>query len=212
MSGKNDFSDNDNKGDKDPDGDGTPPDAAAVAAAERQAELNRIAAREKEQGRRSGVEGLLSKLGFASAEEAEAAVKKMKDEEASRLSETEKAQKAAIEAAKVADAAKSEAQNILLNAKKIEALVGEKMTIDEASLLIDLIKVPDDADKDAIVEAIAELKTKMPKLFSAAEPDPKKLPNSNPGNRNVGGKPADDAGTKTRELLFSRHPHLNKKD
>jgi hypothetical protein len=162
-----------------------------------QAELDRMLAREKDQGGRAGEKALLKKLGLPEDTKPEA-VKAILDEkkaeddkqksEAARAKEAADAAKAASDKEK-ADAA-TERHQAAVERHLVRAGVGAGETDDvKLAKAIEraakLVEVEKGADPEAIAAAVADLKKDMPTLFTAAATD--------------GQQPDGDVKTQTRK-------------
>ena len=153
--------------------------------------LSRLLAREKEQGARAGVKRLLEGLGFTKSEELTAWVKSQRDAEAAQLSALEQREKAAADATTAAmqreDAAAARERSVLRRA----ALLGHGASGDGLADAERLLDAPDDADDQALSDAVAQLKARRPELFtngSAAAPPA-------PGGSPAGGPPPRGSST-----------------
>lgn len=165
-----------------PGADATPP-----AGGLSQEEVNRIAAREKDQGRRAAQTELLQRLGVETIEEAEAILKSQKDAEDALKSQAQKDAEAAAKDRK-------EAQDALLaaNTARHRALVDAALLragVPEAGLSAISLDVEVGAESEAITEAVEKLKTALPGLFGEAK---RAAPPANPGK--PGAAPAGGAG------------------
>lgn len=171
---------------------GDEPSEEDIAAAQEQDRLSRIAAREKAQGQRAGKREILESLGFATAEEAEAYVKKQREEEAARLSEAERREAAATERENKAVERERLADSKARTADLARALVTRGCAGDnlgDAELLLGAT-VPTDASPEAIAEAADALKVRRPELFdtTAVTPPavtPPALPTGTPSGRSA---------------------------
>ncbi|MFF3565358.1 hypothetical protein ACFYXS_35470 [Streptomyces sp. NPDC002574] len=153
--------------------------------------LNRLLAREKQQGERAAVRKLVEQLGFAKTDELTAFVQSQRDAQAAQLSEIERREQAAAAATTAAE--QREAQAIVRERAAIRraALVALGATGDDLLDAERLLVVEDDADEDAIAEAAAALQTRRPELFSAPAPD--LVPPAAPGGSPAGDPPARGA-------------------
>lgn len=178
-----------------------------------QADLNRLLAREKSDGKRVAQAEFLQSLGVNNLDEAKAVLEAAREAEAKNLSEAEKAKKEAETARSNADREAQEALTIKQAAMVERALLRAGIGIDDKDgdeqleLVARMVVVEPDATQDQVNEAVADLKKKMPQLFETDRkvPDPKQ-PGGDPGRqpRGAGGKatPADQA----RSVLAARHP------
>lgn len=177
-----------------------------------QADLNRLLAREKSDGKRVAQAELLTTLGVNNMDEAKAVLEAAREAEAKNLSEAEKAKKDAETAKAASDTEKAEATKVRMAAMVERALLRAGIGIDDKDgdeqleLVARMIVVEPEATQDQVNEAVADLKKKMPQLFeTTGKPDPK-IPGSDPGRQPRGAgnqpKPADQA----RAALMARHP------
>jgi hypothetical protein len=162
-----------------PDPAGPPPPALD------QETLNRLLAREKQQGERAAVRRLVEQLGFTRAEDLTAFVQQQRDAQTAAMSELERREQAVAEA--TAAAAQREAQALAREqaAARRAILVGLGATGDDLIDAERLLAVDDEADEDAIIEAVQTLKTRRPELFGATT----QVPPAAPGGSPAGGPP-----------------------
>lgn len=175
-----------------------------------QDQVNAIAAREKDEGKRAGQREMLEALGFNSADEAKAFFKKAKDDEKARMSETERREKEAQEAEAKAKEAEAKANAKLREANICAELQDQGVPKAQTKLVAKMVELDDSVvdDEKKISEAVAALKKAMPNLFTAqggsATP-----PGSHPTPPPRGAPaPPKDAAAQARELLYERHPRL----
>jgi hypothetical protein len=168
-----------------------------------QDELSRRFAREKDQGRRSGVRDLLGQLGFESAkvlteyvEGQRQAEQQRKDAEQARLSEVERREQAAAERERRAQDRESAATARERDAARRSVLVGLGATGPELEDAVILLarQVEPDADETTLAQAAEDLKRRRPELFDAQAPQPPAAPPS--GNPSF--IPGRSAGTPPR--------------
>lgn len=133
-----------------------------------QDELNRVAAREKDQGKRVGLSEFATNLGFTKPDEVEAFIKAARDKEQQGLTEAEK---------KISEATAKEtalaAREAAIAAKEAEVarkgvLIGLGASGVDLEDAIALLRVADDATDDDVKAAAEALKTRRPELFGAA--------------------------------------------
>lgn len=149
-----------------------------------QEEVNRIAAREKDQGRNAALTELQNQLGV-DLDTAKAILKQHKDNEDSQKSEAQKAREAADAEKATAEKEKSEAQKAAHTANVttefVLAGITDRTKIERYSRMLD---VEVGAKPDAITKAIEKLKTEEPALFGAQQgdgnPPPRRTPPSDP--------------------------------
>jgi hypothetical protein len=163
-----------------PDPAGPPPPALD------QETLNRLLAREKQQGERAAVRRLVEQLGFTRAEDLTAFVQQQRDAQTAAMSELERREQAVAEA--TAAAAQREAQALARErtAARRAVLVGLGATGDDLADAERLLVVDDDAGEDAIAEAALALKTRRPELFGGSTAV---VPPAAPGGSPAGGPP-----------------------
>lgn len=151
--------------------------------------LTRLLAREKEQGGRAAVRKLLDQLGFGKAEDLTAFVQAQKDAETAQLSEVERRERAATEAAQ--QAATREAAAIARERAAIRrsALVALGATGDDLKDAELLLVVADDADEQAVTDAATALKGRRPELFGTKGETQQTAPPPAPGGSPAGGPP-----------------------
>ncbi|MEU6421115.1 hypothetical protein [Streptomyces spiralis] len=148
--------------------------------------LNRLLAREKQQGERAAVRKLVEQLGFTKADDLTAFVQEQRDAQQAALSELERREQAAADAE--TRAAQREAQAVAREraASRRAVLVGLGATGEDLADAELLLVVEDDADETAITEAAEALKKRRPELFgsstTAASP-------AAPGGSPAGGPP-----------------------
>jgi len=130
-----------------------------------QADLNRIAAREKDEGKRAAMAEVASKLG-CTVEEAIELVKTARAKEDAEKSEAQKAKEAADRAAADAEKAKAEAAREKHLARVERALI--KAGVDEKKLdkVARMLDAEVGAEMDAIEAATKDLKKDFPELFN----------------------------------------------
>lgn len=147
---------------------GPPPTPAGAFT---QDDLDRIAAKEKDQGKRAGAKEALEKFaaehGFSTVDDAKAFIAAARQAEQDQLSEQEKREKAL--AAREADLTAREQAAIAREreANRRAVLVGLGATGDDLEDAAALLRLPDDADEQALAEAAAKLKERRPELFGA---------------------------------------------
>ncbi|MCT9003561.1 hypothetical protein [Streptomyces rhizosphaerihabitans] len=147
--------------------------------------LNRLLAREKQQGERTAIRRLVEQLGFAKTDDLTAFVQQQRDAQAAQLSEIERREQAAAEAS--AAAAAREAQAVVREraAVRRSALVAFGATGDDLKDAERLLVVEDDASEDTIAEAAEALKARRPELFATTTPAAPAAPGGSP----AGGPP-----------------------
>lgn len=178
-----------------------------------QDEVQRIAAKEKREGKRSGQRELLEALGFDSLDDAKAAVERAREADDAARDEQTRAREEAAEAKRKADAATQTASMARHEVAVIKGLLkagSDPETVDD---LVPMVKAEVGADADEIQDAISSLKEKFPALFesnaSASEDDDSGedtgggTPDSNPGPAKKGEKKKGTAEDRARERLIA---------
>lgn len=184
-----------------------------------QKEVNRIMAREKKDGKSSGVREVLEALGVKDLEEAKSIIKTYRDDSDAKKDETTKAAEAAKRDREAAEEAKREALLERVDARIERQLMKAKVKEGKESKVAKLLDIDREKDPSAddIKEAIEEIMEDFPELFTSSDEDddegdrkPKGGPNrptrvnGDPGRppRKVAKK--DPAG-KARSRLEERH-------
>ncbi|MEU0009393.1 hypothetical protein ABZ079_35535 [Streptomyces sp. NPDC006314] len=172
-----------------PPADPAAPPAGAQQGLDQDA-LNRLLAREKQQGERAAVRKLVEQLGFSKADDLTAFVRQQREAEQASLSELERREQAADE--REANAVQREAQAIARERAAVRraVLVGLGATGADLADAELLLAVEDDADETALAEAAAALKTGRPELFGGSTTV---VPAPAPGGSPAGGPPARGA-------------------
>ena len=160
-----------------------------------QDELTAMAAKEKAQGERAGarkaLEDFAGRFGFSRIEDAEAFIEEGRKQKEAALSEEEK-RRAELDRREQELAAKEAAATARERAAtRRSVLVGLGATGDDLDDAAALLRVADDADEAAILEAAEALKTRRPELFGTAvqATAPQTLPPA-PSGAPAGGPPA----------------------
>ncbi|MET8956994.1 hypothetical protein ACWEQN_38685 [Streptomyces sp. NPDC004129] len=148
--------------------------------------LNRLLAREKQQGERAAVRRLVEQLGFTKADDLAAFVQQQRDAQAAQLSEVERREQAAADATAAATAREAQAVARERAAVRRAALVALGATGEDLNDAERLLVVDEDADEDAITEAAEALKARRPELFAATAAP---VPPAAPGGSPAGGPP-----------------------
>lgn len=171
-----------------------------------QAELNRIMAREKGEGKRAALREITEKLGIESLEEAQEILTKAREAEDKKKSETDRERERATREREEAEREKAEARRERLTARIERALFKHGVPEDELEDVSALVKVEDDADADAVQEAVEALKKRLPRLFAAPAEEEKpvkpKHGDTGPPPRTPSPKGTSD---KARSILQERH-------
>lgn len=158
----------------------TPPaPAPAPAATFTQEQLNAIAAREKDSGKKSGRterDAELASLLGVTVDDLPGHLESLKTEADSRKSEAQRATEAATTAKAAADKAIADAA-LERHAMRVErALLRAGVPADDGDLLSDavtLVRVDPAADDAALTAAIDAVKGRHPTMFGAAKPAPR---------------------------------------
>lgn len=187
------------------DGDPAPPKptedpATPPAKAYSQEELNRIAAAEKEQGKRAAERDLADKLGV-SLDEAADIIKQHREREEQNKTELDKAQSAAEREKAQREAVERERDLAKHDARLLEALVTAEVPAKKLGHVKKLVEVAPGASDEELAQAIAKVKEDVPELFAEQEagdgkPAPKgtpPAPGSDPKGTPPAPKPGDDA-------------------
>ncbi|MGX1840594.1 hypothetical protein [Streptomyces diastaticus] len=159
-----------------------------------QDELARLAAKEKDQGRRAGAKAALEEFatehGFSNVDDAKAFIAAARQAQEAALSEQEKREKALAEREAAAEAREQAALARERVASRRALLAGLGATGDDLDDATQLLRADDDADEATLTAAAEALKTRRPELFGgtttpAAAP---KLPPA-PSGAPAGGPP-----------------------
>lgn len=174
-----------------------------------QADLNKIGAKQKAEGRAAAEKAVVDLLGCTPAEAAEI-VKKHREAEDATKSEAEKEKAKAGQATAAAEKAKADAEQAKHESLIERALLRSGFTADDSdegqkrlTRVRKMITVEVGASFEDVLDDVKDVKTDFPALF--AEQDPKddgkkrRLPNSDPSGkppRPTGGEDKYDAGAK----------------
>jgi hypothetical protein len=190
-----------------------------------QAEVTRIATREKQEGSKAGRAALLKELGIDDPKEAARLIEAAKKAETDALSDTERLKREAAEAKTKADQDRAEVAREKLNAKVERRLLASGLQLDkkdedkaekQLARAVRLLDLDLDADQDAIKAAVKDLKDEMPSLFAETdEGEEEGEPRSRTGNR-AGDpgrpprqtKPKGTSQERAMATLRARHPNL----
>lgn len=200
-------------------GAGQPAAGAPAAGQPRtfdQAELNRVAAREKSQGERAGQRALLQTLGFDETTKPEDAKKVLDDWRAAQDAQKDQATRDREAAAAEKTAATEERRQVAAerHALAVErALVAAGLPGDDVEDIGLLVKTDIGADAATIKQAVEDLKTRRPALFGPPAPGGQPLPGGDPGTpgRGAGGGGTGKSGVargkaKAQELGWAKQP------
>ncbi|WP_405526742.1 hypothetical protein OG426_30275 [Streptomyces canus] len=151
--------------------------------------LNRLLAREKQQGERAAVRKLVEQLGFTKTDDLTTFVQQQRDAQAAQLSEIERREQAAEEKLRSAETREAQALTRERAAIRRAALGGLGATgddLDDAVLLIDrALHDQPDADETAVAAAAEQLKERRPELFGSVRVTVPPAPGGSP----AGGPP-----------------------
>jgi len=178
-----------------------------------QDDMTRVAAREKDQGKRQGQKEVLEALGFSSVDEAKDFAKLIRDAEAAQLSEVERAKRDAEKAKSEAEEIKSEAQRDRYMAMVERELLKAGVDLDHVTKVSRLVDCDVHSSAEDISTAVADLRAEMPNLFPAQEeteepgsqnPGTPKPPASDPGKA-PSVKSSSDPSRRASDRLMARH-------
>lgn len=161
-----------------------PPAATPAGTVVDQDVLSKLLAREKQQGERAAVRKLVEQLGFAKTDDLAAFVKAQQDAQDAQLTEVQRREKAADDAAAAAAAREAAAVARERAAVRRSALVELGATGVDPADAERLLAVDDDADEQAVTDAATALKTRRPELFGKAS-----VSAAAPGGSPAGGPP-----------------------
>jgi hypothetical protein len=173
-----------------------------------QEEVNRMMAKEKNDGRRSATNEILEKFGVKTVEEAEAILQKMRDSEEAEKTEAQKAKEAAEKEKAEAEKERQSAKRDRLETKIERALLKAGVEVDILERAVRLVDVEDlEADQDTVQAAVDALKEDMPQLFTPSDKktDPKP-PGGDPGRPPRNGNQKPNAKEEAQSILAKRHP------
>lgn len=188
-----------------------------------QADLNKIGAKQKAEGKAAAEKAVIELLGCTPAEAAEI-VKKHREAEDATKSEAEKERAKAAEERKAAETAKQEAKAETHEARIERALAAEGFAGDDKKLarVRRMVTVEVGATYDDVLADVKEAKTEFPELFTSKTTEgdsgkkpPGKLPNSDPAGkppRPNGGEDKFAAGAKRFEEDAKRYRGYNPLD
>ncbi|MEV7936629.1 hypothetical protein AB0O82_10840 [Kitasatospora sp. NPDC088264] len=165
-----------------------PPTADPGSSLITQDTLSRLLAREKSQGERSAVRKLTEGLGFTDAASLTAWVEAQRTAQQAALSEVERREQAAEQRERAAEQREEAAFARLRSAVRQTALARLGAVGDNLSDAERLLDVADDADEQAVADAVEALKTRRPELFGPAAPAPAAAPPA-PSGSPAGGPP-----------------------
>ncbi|WP_411129798.1 hypothetical protein [Streptomyces sp. x-19] len=141
-------------------------DEAVVNVSQKQ--LSTMLAREKDQGGRAAVRGLVDRLGFSSSAELSEYINVQRQVEQERLSALQRREQDLAAREKAAVAREAQALARERDAAQRALLAGIGATGRDLDDAVALLRVPEDADDDAVHEAVEELRTRRPELFSSS--------------------------------------------
>jgi hypothetical protein len=177
-----------------------------------QDEVEKLAAKEKSQGKRAGATEALAQFaadnGFKNAEDAKAFIEAARKAQQDALSEEEKRRQELERREQELVAREAAAIARERNASRRAVLVGLGATGEDLEDAAALLRVPDDADEQTVQDAAAALKERRPELFGAARPAQPPAASAMPpapGGSPAGGPPPrtpatrDDAKARARK-------------
>ncbi|WP_433547176.1 hypothetical protein ACQPZG_20385 [Streptomyces sp. CA-294286] len=141
-----------------------------------QAKLNTLLSREKDQGGRAALRALAEKLGFSSTSDLSDYVSGQRQAEQEQLTEAQRREQLLAEREKAAVAREAQALSRERDAARRALLAGVGALGRDLDDAVALLRVPDDADESAVGEAVQDLKSRRPELFSPAPPGTSVLP------------------------------------
>jgi hypothetical protein len=217
------------------DGDPTPPVPPAPAAGPpkpgppadparfTQEDLDRIAVREKAQGKRSAVADFAKEQGFNTAEDAAAFIAAARKAKEDQLTEEQKRQKDLDDREKALESERATLAAERAEARREKALARLGATgddLDDAAVILerDLRAAGDNVDDATLTAAAEALKTRRPMLFGATAPAAPGTPPPAPGGAPAGGPPPRTSaggkpGDRGREMARLRgHVKTDKAD
>lgn len=175
-----------------------------------QAEVNRIAAREKAAGKRAAEQALAESLGIP-LEDAKKIIADHKAAEDKKKSEADRLKEAADADKRAAEANKSTTASEVRTARIERALAAAKFPkIDDdkaTAKVVRMIDVETDASYDDVKEAVAELAKEFPALFEAPKDDGKTKPPKLPGSAPSGKPPAPTGDNESKLAAGARRFH-----
>jgi multidrug efflux pump subunit AcrA (membrane-fusion protein) len=184
-----------------------------------QAELNKIAAKQKAEGKAAAEKAIADLLGCTPAEAAEI-VKKQREAEDATKSEAEKERQTAAKERAAAEAAKREAAVEVLEARIERALAAEGFAGDDKKLarVRKMITVETGATYEDVLADVQDAKKEFPEIFAGKTPESDdgkktgKLPSSDPAGRPPKPKSGEDlyaAGAKRFEEQLAKRTARN---
>lgn len=201
-----------------------PPPNTNPAAGLSQEDVNRIAAREKEEGKRAGQREMLSALGVTTVEEANEALKRLKDIDDKNKDDLTKAADKATAAETAAATATREHKSLTKTTRVrdevLRAMLGENAKVLDAALMVTrMIEIDDDADDKTVAAAVKAVQDTMPQVFQfSGQPSTttRQPPTPRGDGRDhqpvvTGAAPrtparTSDLSSKAMDLLHERHP------
>ncbi|MEU3340429.1 hypothetical protein [Streptomyces sp. NPDC006668] len=163
---------------------GIPPEQAPD-----QETLNRLLAREKQQGERAAIRKLVEQLGFTKTDDLAAFVRQQRDAQAAQLSEIERREQAAEEKLRSAETREAQAlarEHVAIRRAALGGLGAAGDDLEDAILLIDrALHDQPDADEETVATAAEQLKERRPELFGKARATVPPAPGGSP----AGGPP-----------------------
>lgn len=130
-----------------------------------QADVERLAAREKDQGRRSATKEFATSLGFEKPEDLQAFIEAKRQADEAALTEQQRREREIQQREAAAAQREREAAATVLASKKALALTRAGATGDDLDDALALLRIADDASDDDIKTAAEALKTRRPEMF-----------------------------------------------
>lgn len=151
-------------------GAGAPTTEGADAPRFTQADVERLAAKEKSQGKRAGMRELAEEAGFDDVEAFKAWVTESKQREQEALSDQQRKEQEIAQREAAAAQREREAAKRLAEANRRAALVTLGATGDDLDDALALLgaRVGDDVDEDTLASEAESLKERRPELFGGA--------------------------------------------
>ncbi|MGG2460601.1 hypothetical protein ACO0M4_12420 [Streptomyces sp. RGM 3693] len=141
-------------------------DEATVSLSQKH--LSTLMAREKDQGGRAAVRGLVDKLGFSSASSLEEFISRARQAKHEQLTEVERREQVLVEREQAAVVRENTALARERDAVRRAVLAGAGASGRDLDDAVALLGTADDADEDVLDAAVRELKGRRPELFAAS--------------------------------------------
>lgn len=131
-----------------------------------QDEMNRIAAKEKKEGRKAAEKSLLESLGVQDADEAKAVLEQFRTQQEEAKSEIQREKEAAQRATQLAETTTREAAHERHTNRVERFLIRANVPVERVDRVARLVDVEVGADDDAIDAAIESVQKDFPELFT----------------------------------------------